>query len=272
MWNYLLAKKKLRSYRVNVWFEVSLIMLFICSLGAWGVAVVQFTDPTAHLMMKGLTHFFLATFTEGWVLIVVLGILIEGLSIREEELQLSSGWLVGLIAIGAPLTFPFGITESLLSPMLLNVARIGGILVAGGMLLSLYLIFKSGKWRNTIWLWTVVLLLIKAVMLLGAAVLPSEFWLSDHPLRILYLHILLLGALTLSSVGWLHQQSKVRVKFYRFLGVGIITVLVSLVMMTRLWPPAWSGIIIFYIVAGATLIPVIGLIIEWWKLKSVTKV
>src|SRR5699024_9584018 len=115
------------------------------SLGAWGVSLAQAVNPEGHLFMKGLTHFFLATFTEGWVVLAILAILIMKLPLKLTDIN-HGRWqfALGSIAIGAPLTFPYGISESLLSPMLLAIARFGGGLSAAGLLIVLYVIFSSG--------------------------------------------------------------------------------------------------------------------------------
>lgn len=270
MGSYLTVRSKLKN-TTGPWFEASLVMLFICSLGAWGVALVQAIDPMAQLMMKALTHFFLATFTEGWVLLVVLAIVVESEPGKRLELPFSEGLIIGLITIGAPLTFPYGIAESMLTPQLLITARLGGCLIAAGVLMALYPLLKSGKWKNAIWIWPLGLLLLKVLMQLGASVLPSEFWLADHPLRILYLHVLLLGALTLTCVGWMHEQVNAAKKVYISLAVSVGVVLLTLVMMTRFWPASWSGMWIFYLITGATLLPVAALIVEWLELKFVNK-
>lgn len=268
--SYLAVRNKLES-RINPWYEASLVMLFISSLGAWGVALIQYIDPVNQLFMKALTHFFLAVFTEGWVLLAVLAILFDALSLKDRDLLLSPGVLIGMIAVGAPLTFPYGISESLLNPMLLNSARFGGLIIAVALFILLYGFLKSGKWKTSIWIWPLGLILIKALMQLSTSILPSEFWLADHALRILYLHVLLLGILTLGCVGWMHQQTGVAGKSYTLLASAVMVVLVSLFLMTRFWPEDWSGMWIFYLATGATLLPVLALGLEWIKLNSLNK-
>ncbi len=266
MGSYLTLRKKL-SNRTKPWMEASMFMLFICSLGAWGVALVQALFPEAHLMMKGLTHFFLAAFTEGWVVLALLSMLLDALPLDKRALPLSQHTLIGMIAIGAPLTFPYGISETLLSPLLLVVARFGGLVIATALLTLLYGMFKSATWEKSLWKWVLGLLLLKALMQLSASLLPSGFWLSEPTFRVLYLHLLLLGAFTLGMVGWLHHNSEAPDRPYTLFAWTVAILLVSLVTLSPLWPGSWRGMWIFYFVWGATLLPVLALAYEWITLK-----
>lgn len=271
MGSYLVLRKKYTSF-INPWLETSMVMLFVCSLGAWGVALTQAILPGEQLLMKALTHFFLAVFTEGWVLFAVLAILAEAVPLRELDLPISRATLIGMMAIGAPLTFPYGIAESQLTPLLLTTARFGGLLIAAALFMVLFAYYRSGRWKDPLWIWPLGLLLVKALMLAAAALLPSEFWLADHTLRILYLHVLLLGALTLACVGWLHQRSGAATIPYTLLGVSIAILLVSLFMMTPLLPGSWSGPWTLYMVSGVTILPLVALSYEWIILNSLTEV
>ncbi len=248
------------------WFDGALVLLAVCSLGAWGVAVVQELAPESHLLMKSMTHFFLASFTEGWVVLVLCGILISELEINEQNWLTSPQYALGAIAIGAPLTFPYGISESLLTPMLLGTARFGGGLAAIGLLLVMVAVFKSGKWRHPIWIWPVVLLVVKGIMQLGASVISSSFWLFDPSLRVLYLHILLLGALTVLVFAWVNERSVIPRKYFYVIGVAIIVTLITLLMFTGLWPQALSGAWIVDALALGAILPILAVSVYWMKL------
>jgi hypothetical protein len=249
------------------WIDGALILLAVCSIGAWGVAVIQEVAPDSHLLMKSMTHFFLAVFTEGWVVLILLAILISELEINLDDWPISPQLALGVIAIGAPLTFPYGISESLLSPMLLGTARFGGGLAAIGLLIVLTFIFKVGKWKHLIWIWPILLLLVKGILQLGSSVIPSSFWLSDPGLRVLYLHILLLGGLTLLGLGWLQSRSSIKRKYFYTDGIAVIITLVTLFIPTKLWPGALSGSWIFYGLAIGALLPILAVSIHWLKLR-----
>ena len=263
LWGYRKVRDVLDADASQPWFDGALVMLLVCSLGAWGVAVMQAVDPDNHLFVKSLTHFFLATFTEGWIILVVLAILVTKLQPKPENWKLSPNFWLSCIAIGAPLTFPYGISESLLSPMLLIVARLGGGLAAIGLLGVSYAFISSGKWKHRFWGWAVGLLAFKATMQLAASIVPSSFWLSDHALRIFYLHVLLLGALTLTMTAWLQSWSRIRDIYFYAVVISVVTVLFSLVLPTSFWPVSWGGMWIYQALVAAALLPALAMGTQW---------
>ncbi|TYP94805.1 hypothetical protein LX73_0094 [Fodinibius salinus] len=248
------------------WIDGALVLLIVCSLGAWGVAVIQELAPQSHLLMKSMTHFFLSSFTEGWVVLILCSILISEFEINERNWWTSPQLALGAIAIGAPLTFSYGISESLLTPMLLGTARLGGGLAAIGLLLVMSAILKSGKWRHPIWIWPVALLTLKGIMQLGASVVPSSFWLSDPSLRVLYLHILLLGGLTLLALAWINKRKSVSKCFYHLVVASIMVTLTTLLMFTRVWPEALSGAWVVDALALGALLPILAVFAYWMML------
>ncbi|SHF33302.1 hypothetical protein SAMN05443144_107163 [Fodinibius roseus] len=263
---YWQARPALRDKTSRTWFDGALTMLLISSLGAWSVAVVQAVDPANHLLMKGLTHFFLATFTEGWVVLALLSLFILKLPVEPDDWPVSQNFSLGCIAIGAPLTFPYGISETLLSPSLLLTARLGGAVSAIGLLQALYAIGSSGRWKSSIWIWPLALVGLKALMQLTASVLPSSFLFSDHGLRIFYLHVLLLGAFTLAIMAWWHRSVNIPDSFFNGIVWSIVIVLGSLLLPTPLWPTMWTGSWIFYLLAAAALLPALAITVYWIKM------
>lgn len=272
MYGYKNSRKHLKEDDSWLWFDGALIMLLVSSLGAWGVAVVQAINPSSHLFMKGLTHFFLAAFTEGWMVLILLAILLLKLPDKMRDTAVSEHIALGCIAIGAPMTFPYGISESLLSPLLLGVARFGGALAATGLLLALYSLISTRRWRRTLWIWPIALLACKGLMQLTSSFLPSAFWLSDHGIRIFYLHVLLLGAFTVTAAGWLYSQANISGRYYSMVVLSILITLFTLLMPTGLWPSALSGIWIFETLAAAALLPVISMSLLWYKVSGAIEV
>lgn len=268
MIGYLKARSLVEGESSQMWFDGALILLTVCTLGAWGVAVVQALAPSNYLLMKGLTHFFLATFTEGWVVLIILAIILYQLQPSRNNWKMAPHIALGCIALGAPLTFPYGISESLLNDTLLAVARLGGLLSAigiGGVLVALW---NDGGWKraSAIWVWPLSLIGIKALMQFTVSVLPFSFWLSDHALRILYLHILLLGAFTLVMAVWMQKESGINKQFYYLIVGSVLSVLISLVFPTSLWPVALSGSWIYYMLPIIALLPPLAYGAQWIKI------
>lgn len=271
MAGYLITRYHKREFTPNVWFEGALVMLFVSSLGAWGVGLVEMLHVGGPLFGKALTHFFLATFVEGWVVLVLLGLIVKALKITEEELMLSPVVLVGLIAIGAPLTFPYGISDSLVSLNLSVTARMGGVLVAEGVLLFVYSVIRSGRGKLGIWIWPLLFLGLKGIMQLIAAVSPAGLWLSEYGIRIFYLHVLLLGAFTTGVTVYLMEGLQISKGYFYAVLCSVSVVVVSLVLMTSFWPSVLSGIWIYTALAIAALLPVFAMCIFWWKMNRIAK-
>lgn len=267
MAGYWKERKYIDTDLAMIFYDGSLVMLFISSLGAWGVAVVQFAGLENPLYGKALTHFFLATFTEGWVVMVLLGLVYDHFRVDLRNVSIAPGLLAGLILLGAPLTFPYGISENLLTTQLLLAARMGGLLAAMGLVLNLYVIVRqmdlklSGYWKLILGL-----LALKAVAQLLVSVLPSEFWMSAHGLRIFYLHLLLLGAFSLTLFSRL-LSGDVALDGLLAVSVSIILVLISLLWLTPLWPGAWFAGWQFYAATGIAILPALAAVYYFIKLE-----
>lgn len=261
---YLKNRKFILQHKPTAFFDASLIMLFLCSLGAWGIAVVQFLGPENHLLMKALTHFFLSTFTEGWLVLALIAVIALNL-IPSADFGKTGQAALAFIAIGAPLTFPYGIAESLMSPTLLFAARAGGIMIAAGTLTMIYQIMKSGESVWGVWKWPLLFLAVKAIMQAAASVIPSDFWLSDHGLRIFYLHVLLLGAFTTAMIAWISEQTGTEIAYFNIVAASISATLLSLLLPTALFPAEWSGIWIIKVLAVFALLPVIGVTLHFFR-------
>ncbi|MTI87852.1 MAG: hypothetical protein FH748_07780 [Balneolaceae bacterium] len=265
MTGYLIYRYKAPDFKPSIWFEGALTMLFISSLGAWGIAftgVIGFGGP---LFGKALTHFFLSTFTEGWVVIMLLGILARGLNMEEEDFVISPTVMVGLIAFGAPLTFPYGLSESLVSIPLSVSARVGGFLISQSILLFVYSVIQSGKASKTLWLWPLFYLLVKGIMQLTASITSPEIWVWAHGIRVLYLHVLLLGALTTTMILYLNEYVRIE-RIYIHLVIGsVFLVILSLVLLSRLWPAPLSCPWVYNVVAIVAILPVVSITALWIK-------
>lgn len=270
---YIAVRRGISDGGSRVWTDMAILLLFVCSLGAWGVAALQAAGVDNPLWTRASTHFFLSGFTEGWVVLAILAILVHEIRIPDRAFALTPATLAGFVSLGALLTFPYGIPETVLPPLLLATARGGGILVSIGVILASGSLFR---WMmqsrdpviSTLWLWPAGMLFAKGIMQLVASLLPSGFWLSDHTLRVFYLHLLLLGALTTVLIVWLHQQSQIR---SAWVGPGIATILLllaSLLPLTPFFPAGWRGIWVLRLAAAVALLPAIALSLFWWQMRK----
>ncbi|MDX1618653.1 MAG: hypothetical protein R3224_07690 [Balneolaceae bacterium] len=265
---YLAVRRGIAGRRRNIWFEAALVMLTVSSLGAWGVAVAQALNLPSPLIAKTLTHFFLASFTEGWVVLVTVALLDEILEMPPQSYPVSPAKLATVIVLAAPLTFPYGIAESLLTPLMLGTARVAGLILGCALCLIAYRMLKSGAERGSIFIWPLAFLLLKGGMQAAASVIPSGFWLSDFALRVLYLHVLLLGGFSLTGIGYLHRAGTLAKGSYIGVAISVALMVASLLLLTRFWPLEWRGMWVYYAVAGTALLPAVAVIAEWYKLNK----
>lgn len=268
--SYLAIRSKKIDFDFNIWFDGALLMLFVSSLGAWAVGVVQIFGIGSEFLEKLLPHFFLTTYTEGWILLALLGLIIKMLDIKETDLLVSSKILVFCIAIGAPMSFPFGMPELLSNPIQSVFARIGSFLISISILLFVASIIKSGELKQSLWKWPIAFLCLKGIMQLVATFLLYEPILTDHGTRIFYLHVLFLGAYT--SVVSIIYASYIK-NLNRYLNpifYSVALVILSLLLLSWFWPLSLKGIWVYDAIAIAALGPILTITTLWIKLRTRT--
>jgi hypothetical protein len=271
---YLKYRSKADSSLSQLFYDGALVMLVVSSLGAWGVAVAQFGNIDNNLVSGALTHFFLTTFTEGWCVLAAIGIFYD-LSEKNDLLPFDKNWLIAPIVLGAPLMFPFGLSVDLLNESLLWTAKFGSLMVGIGLGINLWFMARALPNRNR-WIWTFVLamLVLKVTVQLAAVFLPETLWLGQHGLRVLYLHLLLLGFVSSMFFAAFHTVNNRISKAGLYLFVGSVTVLIlTLVLISGLWPPAWQPTNVYQWVTVGAILPSIAIAAElvttvYWKFKQ----
>ncbi len=271
---YLRHRDKLPHSLSRLFYEGAMAMLVVSSLGAWGVAVTQFGNIGNNLISGALTHFFLTVFTEGWCILAALGILYEFAEF-DKPVSLNQNWLIAPIVLGVPLMFPFGLSADLLSSQLLWVARFGSLAVSVGLILNVYMIFKSNfKVLKKAWAVVGAILVLKVLMQLGAVVLPSILWLGEHGLRVLYLHVLLLGFVSTLFFTAYHSSFLKQSGAGLYLFIGSVFILIgTLVLISGVWPPAWAPSNVYQWVTIGALLPSVaiaaelGVLTKWYLFR-----
>lgn len=178
-------------------WDTSLAFLILATLGALALPLLQplgIDDPT---WSTALTHVFLDLFSEGWFVLAVLGLAYAGLGAVD-----SKAFRPALLAvtIGLPFTFAMGMPRSLVSAELEVFSRMGSLLVGGGLLVLCALQWKNAR-SQLRWALPLGLLAVKAAAQITAAVAVG-FWFAEyHGLRILYLHVMLLGFVSIGVIG-----------------------------------------------------------------------
>ena len=247
-----------------IFFDAALIALMISSLGAWGVSVFQITDIDNPLISSAMTHFFLGVFTEGWVVLGVLGMIWQ--KAGTPYLPFKAGWLWLPILFGSILIFPFSLNQSVITPVMHMTANTGLILIAVALFLNLWLMYKERLMSNFV-MKTVGFLIALKILFQIIAVLPFGIWPGEHGLRVLYLHLLLLGVGSLILIELFHYGRDKRVK--TIFTLSVILVLITLVFISGYWPVSFMVPNVYKWVLVAAFLPAFPTI--WLLAYSIRK-
>lgn len=238
-------------------FDAALIALVVSSLGAWGVSVYQFSSLESPLIPKALTSFFLGVFTQGWVMLGVLGIMWSAVKSSETVIEIHKNWFWIPLLFGSMLIFPYSLDQSILTPLMLYSAKAGLLLIVFSLALHLFSLFKTSLASSGIWI-AILLLLGLKVLFQAGALLPTGIWPGEHGLRILYLHLTLLGFASSVLLASYYPSSAHTAKWSYVAAAG--AVLITLGMFSGYWPKPLTPDTLIYWLAGAAILPVIPIL------------
>ncbi len=236
-------------------FDAGLLFLALSTLGAWGISILTPLGLEGILWPTALTHLFLDYFSEGWLLFGVLGLAAYAIPVQENARKMvnTAQWM--LIA-GTAVSFLLGMPKSFISESAQVLARIGGSLMAVGLFAFLLILWRSasGAWRVPL-----SFLAFKSGGLFIVSVTPMIWWYDLFGERILYLHVSLLGFVSLGILAafsrtWPKWDTPARVWMSR----AVVLVVLSLVPLTSFWPSTLRGPWIIYFPAWAALGPVLA--------------
>jgi hypothetical protein len=226
---YVAATRHLpREGAVRLW-DVAVGALVLATLGAWSLALLPVIGVHNPLIATALTHVFLDLFSEGWFVLGGLGVVVALLSSSSDG---PASWSVWLVVLGLPLTFLLALPVSRLPVELVIAGRAGGAMVGGGLLAMTVRLVRGLPHGTARWLWGVPLafLAMKAGAQLAGSLVPGLWLGASHGLRVLYLHLMLLGFLSLVLVAgaqtvWGRNARRDVAIFYGAVGLLLVTLL-----------------------------------------------
>ncbi|MGB3713121.1 MAG: hypothetical protein WA996_01710 [Candidatus Promineifilaceae bacterium] len=249
-----------RGRALRLW-DAALIFMVLASLGAWGVAVVSRLGVEDPFWSVAMTHMFLDLFSEGWMVLAVLGLAhaFRPAGSLTDAQERRSRWGENLIVIGLPLVFLLAMPVNLVPAEVRFIASLGGILVIAGLLISVWTLWPAVSSSWTSWRVPLALLALKTLVGLGMILPAAALWAQRNGLRVLYLHLLLLGFVTLGlAVAARETWGRAAVPGQRWLVATVLTLLLTLLPLTGLWPEALTGRWVLQLAAWASLGPVIA--------------
>lgn len=241
-WQYYRWTKGLsRNMPLQIW-DAAVGFMLLATLGVWGLPLLTAFNIDSILLSIGFTHLFLETFSNGWLLLGVLGLLYAAQPITDGTPQRSQLVLAQrshlLLVGGLPALFLLGMpTYSLTWPLQL-IGGLAGLLVALGLWGHLIVLWpNSGPWR-----WALLFLGLKAMTVTAVILPPIARWAESSGLRVPYLHWLLLGWITLGLLLAARDVGFTAVtRWWGYFVTAVILVQLSLLPLTGLWPLDWGG-------------------------------
>lgn len=254
---YAWATRELPRTRPLQLWDMALTFMVLATLGAWGLSLLKPLGLHDPFWATALTHVFLDLFSEGWFVLGVLGVAWSMLDARPTTAR---HWSLRLVGAGLPFTFVLALPEASLSAGLKLVGCIGGALVGVGLLAIAVQLGRRLPARHAAW-WSIPLALLaaKALAQLGNSVIPGVWWSGEHGLRVAYLHLMLLGFVSLGLAAaarraWGAVATPGLASFYGAVGL----LLLSLLPLTSWWPAAWAGIGAVQLAAWVALLPMLA--------------
>lgn len=239
-------------YDVRHVHDAALVLLIVASIGAWGLGMTMAMGMDHSLAYDLALHVFLDLFAEGWLMLSVLAAMLRSAG---HSIPKRAFWM---LVTGIPTLFLLGVAPERLPWAVRLMGSTGALLTATG----LWLVLRTVRGRlHQVWTFPVALMYVKIVVHAGLAVPAVASWGLTAGLRIPWLHLILLGIVTTGLVAAVHDRfGSDWTRGWPALQGSIVLVLVSLFLLTGLWPEglrgAWAG----PVVAGIALLPLLAMI------------
>lgn len=218
------------------WWDLGVFFLMLSSLGAWGRAALVILRVEDPFWSNATVHLFLNLFADGWIGPALIGVA----GARDPEgLRGIPRWAWWALALGIPGAFWLTVPPTEVPTALRVLAGVSG----GMMALAFLIVVRCLFWRAPReWRIPLVFLGLRALAELGLSVPPIASWALGAGLRIFYLHLWLVGFATLGLMAGARQAWGDRaVPGLSAMSLAIGLLLLSLIPLTGLWPPAWGG-------------------------------
>lgn len=238
-------RRRVGSTAVAFW-DGAILLLVVGSAGAWARGAfigLGIDDP---FLTTGAVEFFLSTFVDGFLMLGILGFL----------LPRRARPYVPLLVVATLFEFPAFISSSVPGP----IRVLGSVaVVVGGVALARLgvMLLRRRPLIGTL----VVVLGLGKISLVSPAVAD---WAVGAGLRIPYLHLALLGAITLSLFR-LAQERWPRTIRADAMMPAVMVALVALWPTTSIWPAALSrevGLLFTAIASAGPLLVAVGLLLR----------
>lgn len=248
-WVYWRARRGLEADLTWRLWDLAVFFLALCTLGAWARGVFMGMKLGSGTLNQASIQFFVITFSFGWLGLGVLGELfrrVDPAALARVKHRKLASWLLG---VGTPLVFlnaPMGDI-----PQSLRLAgNLSSLMLGAGLCVLVIQLFKAASSRPP--LPTRAMGLVGFIMV-GTAI-PFLMDLGNQlGLRVLFVHLLLLGVVTLSLLE--ARALELGEELGCAMPMGIAVLLVTMLPTTGLWPAALYRPWAYYLVAAGSSAP-----------------
>lgn len=229
-------------------WNAAVIFLLLATLGVIGLPVVILTGVEDPFWSLFFTHLFLDLFSEGWLVLGVLGLAYAATPAAARHPWARRGG--ELLVAGLPVVFLLYLPVNFTPAVARWIGSIGGLLVVAGTVANVVALWPVAgpRWRAPL-----AFLALKAAMQALILLPPVARWAENSLMRIPYLHWLLLGFITLGLFAAAEERWGIAGR--RAMTVAVVLLVSTLMPLTGLWPPALSGVWRLHAAAWAALAP-----------------
>lgn len=235
-------------------FDISVILLVISSFGAWAEGALIGAGVKDPFWLAIMIHFFVDVFGDGWLIFATLGLMYA----RDDSPMTPRLRAANTLMIAGLSTLYFlALPGRLSTPTMQYLASAGALLYGLGLLGHLRTLHSLTNARRNIRI-ALALLTLKAAAMLLAGLPFIARWAEQNGLRLLYLHVVFLGFVSLTLISLARETFGTNAfHFPRAIQFGVLAVLISLIPLTGLWPVALAGRWMLYTAAIAAAIPLV---------------
>lgn len=247
---YIFAWRWITIRQPHTLLTAAVTFLVLSSFGAWAISATIPLGLVQPIWVETFKHVFLSYFTEGWL---TLGVLVLMMKKSKTEWIDVPSWVLGLLVVGISLSYFLAMPEKLVPEPAKWAARMGGVFT--GVALGIYC---KRMWNGLDGWWKVPAsaLVLKSFSLAFLAPNPAIWWATRHQDRILFLHLILLGLVSTSII----LSSLPRAELSKWFQMAVIALLLGLVPVSSFWIFPSVGLFWLYGIGPLSLLPAIAAI------------
>jgi hypothetical protein len=231
-------------------WDLAVIFLVVGSAGAWARGAFMGMGVEDPLLTQGSIQFFLVTFSFGWLLLGMLG---EFHRRHQTEQSRALDWAYWLLALGVPAVFTTAIPTAV--PLWLEIAGyLGSLSVAIGLGVHVWSLWDSNRRIKPAP--SLIAFTFVAAGMLAASAPPVLEWADQMGLRIVFVHVILLGVVSLGLIE--SFVPKLAWSGRNPMPLAVVVLLVTMLPATGLAAGVFGPLVGLYVVAFGSLAPALA--------------